>query len=208
MHIYSLSGWRNEKYCVLGKESQELFAIERSAAGLLGVRSYGCHLNGYTVDDATGEMKMWVAKRSRYKQTFPSFLDNIAGGGLPSHLFQDPHKNIIKEAFEEASIPAQVASRSVFCGSISFWNNDESNRGWLADTEYVYDLRLRKDFIPCPNDNEVESFSLMDFKEIGTRLQNGEFMIESGLVILDFMVRHGIINEGTLEGLHRKFPFP
>lgn len=45
----------------------------------LGVRSYGVHINGYTSTDEG--LKMWVARRSRQKPTWPSKLDHIVAGG-------------------------------------------------------------------------------------------------------------------------------
>lgn len=74
-----LQGWRSERYAVWGQNGEKLFAIERSACGLLGVRQYGCHLNGYFRKD-NDEIVMWIARRSRTKQTHPLMLDNIVGG--------------------------------------------------------------------------------------------------------------------------------
>lgn len=73
-----LDGWRNETFEIFGR-SGVLFEIERAAIGLLGVRAAGCHLNGF-VREADGSIKMWVARRSFTKQTYPGLLDNIVGG--------------------------------------------------------------------------------------------------------------------------------
>jgi hypothetical protein len=63
-----LAGWRNERFRVYGTGCV-LFEIERAAVSLLGVRSYGCHINGYTDSG-----HMWVQRRSKTKQTWPGYL--------------------------------------------------------------------------------------------------------------------------------------
>lgn len=73
-----LDGWRDESFQVFG-QTGVLFELERSAIGLLGVRAAGCHLNGYVLN-SDGSIKMWVARRSFTKQTYPGLLDNIVGG--------------------------------------------------------------------------------------------------------------------------------
>lgn len=37
----------------------------------------------------------------------------------------------------------------------------ESERGLFPDTEFVFDLELPPDFVPCNQDNEVEKFELL-----------------------------------------------
>lgn len=44
--------------------------------GLLGVLQYGVHVNGYFTD-GSGQVFMWLARRSPTKQTWPSKLDQI-----------------------------------------------------------------------------------------------------------------------------------
>ncbi len=40
------------------------------------MKRYGVHINGYTVSDS-GEVSMWLARRSPTKQTYPGLLDNV-----------------------------------------------------------------------------------------------------------------------------------
>ena len=71
-----LKGWRNEHYAVRANLSKPvLFTIERSAAGIFGIRQSGVHVNGYTIVD--NEYYLWIAKRSKTKQTYPGMLDNF-----------------------------------------------------------------------------------------------------------------------------------
>ncbi|KAJ3033435.1 hypothetical protein HK097_004849, partial [Rhizophlyctis rosea] len=211
-----LKGWRSECYDVFGSLADGkrgvIMQIERSAAGCLGIRAYGCHLNGYTRDAQTGELKMWIARRSKTKQTYPGMLDNIVGGGLPAGV--KPHQNILKESQEEASIPPSLASKAIPVSAATFFMNSPE-RGWIPDTEYIYDLELPSDFVPKPEDGEVEGFYLMSVDEIKKHLHANEFMPESGLVVIDFLIRHGFVSAkdepdyvDVLQGLRRKLPFP
>ena len=71
-----LDGWRNEHFNVKSKYSESaLFSIERSAASLFGIRQYGCHVNGYV--KKSGVYYLWIARRSKTKQTYPGMLDNF-----------------------------------------------------------------------------------------------------------------------------------
>lgn len=50
--------------------------IDPTMAGVFGMRAYGAHVNGYTIDD-NGTWRMWIGKRSPTKQTFPGMYDNM-----------------------------------------------------------------------------------------------------------------------------------
>jgi 8-oxo-dGTP pyrophosphatase MutT (NUDIX family) len=157
-----LRGWREEQYSVFGSRDQGiLMRIERAAAGLLGVRTAGCHLNGY-IKSPSGDLKVWVARRSYTKQTYPGMLDNMVGGGLPTG--KHPTENIVKESFEEAGIPSDMASKAQAVGSVTFYL--DCDRGWIPDLEYVYDLEMPADFVPKPTDGEVHEFKLMDVESV------------------------------------------
>jgi len=46
--------------------------------GLFGFHTYGAHVNGYVRNDS-GDVYMWVSRRSKKKETFPGKLDNTVG---------------------------------------------------------------------------------------------------------------------------------
>jgi isopentenyldiphosphate isomerase len=206
-----LKGWRNEVYPIFDANHEIAFRIERSGIALFGFRAYGCHINGYVEDSKTHQLKMWIAQRSFKKQTFPGKLDNIVAGGV-SFPF-NPTETAIKECLEEASIPNEISTQIVPCGAVTYISVEK--RGISTDSQYVFDLKLPDSYQPKPLDNEVEGFYLMDFKEIIERLKNNEFKVNSGIVIIDFMIRHGILThtmeENYLEilsNIHRPIPFP
>lgn len=75
-----LLGWRNEQFPVYGDATRDdnvAFVIERAGTPLFGISQFGAHLNAY-VREPDGTIKLWVARRSRTKQTWPGMLDNCA----------------------------------------------------------------------------------------------------------------------------------
>ena len=73
----ALEGWRDETYEIkpsFGEKS--LFAMERSATCLFGLRQYGVDVNGYVIDE-NGDISVWMQKRSINKPTWPGKLDNF-----------------------------------------------------------------------------------------------------------------------------------
>ena len=90
-----IKGWRDELLPVVSSyDSEPIFLLERAAYPLFSTRGYGIHLNGY-VRREVGEYDLWVAKRSRNKQTWPGMLDHIVAGGLPHGI--NLRDNVIKE---------------------------------------------------------------------------------------------------------------
>ncbi|HYN77840.1 MAG TPA: DUF4743 domain-containing protein, partial [Lamprocystis sp. (in: g-proteobacteria)] len=59
---------------------------------------------------------------------------------------------------------------------------------------YCYDLELPATFVPRCTDGEVESFSLLPAAEVARLVQDtDEFKLNCNLVVIDFLVRHGLI---------------
>ena len=100
-----LKGWRAEMYPIYAPGGKFLMEMERCASPLFGIVTYGVHMTGYIEDPKEG-LKLWVARRSKTKQTFPNMLDNTAAGGMSTG--EHPYGCAIREAAEEASIPAEV----------------------------------------------------------------------------------------------------
>lgn len=71
----ALAGWRDELYPVYGSDGRPAFVMERAATPLLGVATFGVHVNVFTLD-THGKIKMWVARRAATKPTWPNCLDN------------------------------------------------------------------------------------------------------------------------------------
>ena len=58
-------------------------------AGLFGVKRYGVHINGYCRDES-GEVRMWLSRRSPTKQTYPGLLDNLVSVHCANSAYSAP----------------------------------------------------------------------------------------------------------------------
>ncbi|KAI9758212.1 MAG: hypothetical protein M1815_004413 [Lichina confinis] len=212
-----LRAWRDELYPVYGPGKELLYNIERAASPLLGIVRYGVHMTAY-VRTADG-MKIWVPRRSKIKMTYGGMLDNTVAGGIASG--ETAMESLIREAEEEASLPPElVRSQAKHCGTVTyFYARDERAGGETGllqpECQYVFDLELGADVIPKENDNEVESFRLCTLKEVQDALARDEFKPNCAMVMLDFLIRHGILTPDNephyieiVSRLHRKFEFP
>ncbi len=184
-----IPGWRGEYYPV-GQSFQgpHLMEMERAAAPYFGVRAYGVHINGYVRGGA--ELHMWIARRAGGKQTFPNMLDNMIAGGQPVGL--SLHDNVVKEAWEEAAIPAALAALARPVGAISYCQ--ETEQGLKPDVMFNYDMELPADFVPDNTDGEVAEFYLWPMAKVMEVVETTmEFKFNCNLVIIDFCIRHGLI---------------
>ncbi|EOA87056.1 hypothetical protein ACJQWK_08744 [Exserohilum turcicum] len=216
-HFKVLDKWRGELYAVYGRNKELLFNVERSASPLFGVVTYGVHLTAFTRKD--GEMKIWTPRRARTKQTYGGMLDNAVAGGIASG--ESPFESLVRECAEEASLPEElVRSKAKACGTVTYWYIRDERAGgetnlMQPEVQYVYDLELPEDTIPKPGDDEVEEFYLWSVEEVQEAMRKGEFKPNCSLVVLDFLIRHGILtteNEKdyieVVSRLHRKLEFP
>lgn len=179
----------NEPYGVRSSPSSEpLCLIDRSVATLLGIISFGQHMNGYVKTDSG--LKMWIAKRANTKGYYAGKLDHLVAGGLPYGISED--ENLEKECYEEAGIEKELASQAKSVGMIRY--RHEYRLGGSEDIIYCYDLELSEDFVPRCTDGEVEEFYLMSVEEVMDLVKNSdEFKLNCNLVITDFFVRHGYL---------------
>lgn len=165
-----IPGWRNERYRI-----EDLFDIERAAARPFGLTTQAVHLNGIV-----GE-RMWLARRSATKPIDPGLLDNLVGGGVSAGL--SPAQVLLKEAWEEAGIPAELARKATAGGTMSVLR--EVPEGVQSETITIYDLELPADFRPQNQDGEVSEFKLVTFAEVEREV----LAYEAGLVALDYLRR-------------------
>lgn len=201
-----LQNWRGEAYAVAQSFGEEpLFEIERAAAAFFGVRAYGVHLNGF-VRSSEG-LKLWVGQRAQDRAICPGMLDNMVAGGQPAGL--SLADNLVKECAEEANIPQNLARRATPVGTVSY--TMETKGGLKPDTMFCYDLEVPQDFMPQNTDGETEKFYLWSVEKVAKVIrEGGDFKFNCNLVIIDFLIRHGILNPDEtpdyselVKGLHR-----
>ncbi|BFZ62625.1 hypothetical protein YB2330_003726 [Saitoella coloradoensis] len=214
-----LKGWRNELYPCYAGPKNVVFVMERSACCLFGLVTYGIHMNGYIPATDSAPLRMWVPRRSPHKQTYGGMLDNTVAGGISYPM--TPYDTLVKEAEEEASLPAELVKKNAKAAGVSTYfyiscSKQGGEGGWLQpEVQYIYDMVIPEGTVPKPNDNEVESFELLTVEEVKKALATGEFKPNCALVMIDFFVRHGILtvdNEPNFieicARLHRTLEFP
>ena len=200
-----ITGWRDEHYLISNDEGTPLFSVERSATALLGVLNLGVHLNGFV--KRTDGIWLWMARRARDRPRYPGKLDQMVAGGMTA--YQSPQQVMKRECQEEAGVPMTLAETLKSVGLVTLCHHN--SKGQLRrEILYTYDLELPETFQPCNQDGEVEEFQLMPIAEV-VRLvaETDEIKTNCNLVVLDFLVRHGVLQADQayyaelVEGLRR-----
>ena len=171
-------------------DGKELFKLDRKLVEFLGIRGYGVHLIAYIKKKNT--YKLWVPKRNKNKLVAPSKFDNTVAGGVRAG--EGIFDALEREAYEEACLKKEQLDNVKLVGTLNYnWKN--SPYTLRRDTLYLFDLELNDNFKPQCLDGEVEKFQLMDWKKVLKLMQNtNSIKNNSNLVFLNFMVRHGLIN--------------
>jgi 8-oxo-dGTP pyrophosphatase MutT (NUDIX family) len=197
--------WRDETFDVASRWGEApILRLDRGAVPFFGTRAYGVHLNGFRRQG--GELYLWIGRRASNKRIAPNKLDNLVAGGIGNgHGVVD---TLIKEAEEEASIPASFSKTATPAGAVSY--RMENRLGIRDDVLFVYDLETPAEFVPKCNDGEIAAFTLMPAAAVLERVRDTrDFKFNVNLVILDFAVRHGLLQPDDAEyleivtGLHR-----
>ncbi|MBS5904873.1 MAG: NUDIX domain-containing protein [Acetobacteraceae bacterium] len=176
--------------------------VDRAAVAAFGILSQGAHLNGL-VRRADG-LHLWIGWRSRHKALAPGQMDNIVAGGVPAGL--SPHDTLLKEAEEEARMPAALAARAKPVGRVSYVM-DSPGEGLRRDILHCFDIELPEDFTPEPGDDEVERFELWPAARVLEAVRDGDRVkFNVNLVLIDLFLREGLAEDpdGRLrQGLDR-----
>jgi 8-oxo-dGTP pyrophosphatase MutT (NUDIX family) len=181
--------WRNEFFAVAPRwGAPAMLKLDRGAVSFFGVRAYGVHLNGWRRDGGT--LRLWIGRRAADKKVAPDKLDNLVAGGI-SHD-HGLEATLVKEAAEEASLPAATVAGAVPVGAVAY--RMETEQGLRDDVLFLYDLEVPPEFTPVNTDGEIVAFSLMDAAEVVERVRGtDDFKFNVNLVIIDFALRRGLI---------------
>jgi len=179
------------------------FLIDRAAVPFFGVRAWGVHLNGYTYRQ--GALHLWIGERAMDRPTFPGMLDNMVAGGQPAGL--SLMENLVKECAEEADLPADLARQARPVGAITY--TSQAPEGLKPDAMFCYDLEVPESFVPRNTDGEIAAFHLWSVEQVAeTVATTRRFKYNCNLVIIDFLIRHGMIPPDhpdyvdLLQGMH------
>jgi 8-oxo-dGTP pyrophosphatase MutT (NUDIX family) len=199
-----LARWRDEVFDLHDDTTGACAGrIDRGALPALGAQAYGVHLNG-RVRRADG-FHLWVARRRDDRPLDPGKLDHLVAGGMPAGLSQ--METLVKEAQEEAGMPAALAVRAVPVGVIAYAM--ERAEGMRRDRLYCYDVDLPDDFIPAPADDEVAGFELWPIERVlATVRETDAFKFNVNLVLIDLFLREGLIAEPEASRLRRAMDQP
>ena len=191
----AILAWRDEIFPLFDPESLTALArIERAATRFWGTLTLGAHANGFVRGADGRPSHLWIARRSPNKATDPGLLDNLIGGGVPAG--QTPHEALVREGFEEAGLsPAQVLGATA--GSLLRLARDIPE-GYQQEWLYSYDLELPAGLVPGNQDGEVAEFALLAVDEVRRIVQqSAEMTTDAALVTIDFLLRHGLLDDAT-----------
>ncbi|KAI1106817.1 NUDIX hydrolase domain-like protein [Jackrogersella minutella] len=213
--FHIIDGKHSEPFSILS--ARYPVHMERFASALFGITSQGAYITAYT-KAPDGATKLWIPRRAAHLYTSPGMLDSTVAGGIKDG--DTPLDTIIHEADEEASLPEElVRGRVRSAGVLTYLSvtgdGFPGEKGLvIPDIIYVHDLELPGDVVPRPNDDEVEVFYCMGVEEVQRALLDGEFKPDSAAVLIDFLIRHGVITAGNERDfielstrLHRRLPF-
>ncbi|MEQ8462808.1 NUDIX hydrolase [Coleofasciculus sp. E1-EBD-02] len=181
-------------------QSSGLFEIDRNATSPFGIVTFGVMLNCFT-RSKDGSLSMWIAQRSLKKpiHQYPGKLDPIIGGAVEAGV--SPRQALIKEAWEECSMPKYLAEKAVYKGFVSYLMRQYG--GIKFQILFCYDLDLSRTEMPFwkPqfNDNSIENFFLLSAQEVADRLRyTDDFKGGSNLIKIDFLIRNNIIQKNEI----------
>lgn len=187
----AIRGWRDEIYAVVdpagGEHAAPLALIERAAARFWGTLTFGAHANGYVAGDDGRPQSLWIARRSLSKATDPGRLDNLIGGGVPQG--QTPRETLLREAWEEAGLPAALAATAVESGVVEV--ERDVPQGLQHERLHGFDLALPEGWTPVNQDGEVSGFFCLAIDAFIARTLWREMAVDAALVTVDFLRRHG-----------------
>nr|UXE44784.1 hypothetical protein Hi04_10k_c377_00013 [uncultured bacterium] len=191
--------WRREAFDIRAEpEGPVLAQLDRGALPSFGVLAVGVHVNGLVC--RRDGLHLWVARRAANKLLDPDKLDHVVAGGVPAGL--TPAQTLVKEAEEEAAIPASLACQATHVALIGYAM--ERPEGLRRDLLHCYDLALPEDFHPYAADGEVAAFELWPIKQVMQTVRDtDDFKFNVNLVLIDLFLRQGLIGGDEAEMLRR-----
>ena len=174
-------GWRNEQCALWDEQENELARFERGAFRTLGLQNRAVHVNGWLADG-----RLWIARRSPHKASSPNKLDNLAAGAISAG--ESAVDCAIRELWEEAGVPAEIAVLTEFAGP-RLHSLRPLRHGIHDEIILCADLALPRNFTPVCQDGEVAEFLCLSREEVRGALADGEFSVEAGLGVADWLAR-------------------
>ena len=189
----ALTAWRNELYAVAPAWGvPSWFVLERAAARYFGVHTFAAHVNGlvHATVEKGHAISMWLARRSATKAIDPGMLDNLVGGGIAAGA--TVAHTVVKEAWEEAGIPASLAATAQPAGELHIRREQPDGLQW--ETIFTHDLMLPASFTPANQDGEAVAHRRVTLPEVARLIaldrDPDEVTADASLVAVDCLLRH------------------
>ena len=185
--------------------------------GILGILTSGVHMNTYTVKrDGNGNEvvdTIWVSYRKSTKKAYGNCYDQIVAGGMDPEDERDPWVTLDREASEEAGYECEGARGPVMrrardskpVGTIEgfqtiyYCTKRDAKAGKAEEghiepgVRFCFDLRLDAQQTPRPHETGMD-FYQYPVDKIKQSLRDGLWKPNSGLVMLDFLLRRGLVD--------------
>jgi 8-oxo-dGTP pyrophosphatase MutT (NUDIX family) len=167
-----------------------LSTIDRGALPVFGIQAQGIHLDAI-LPRADGP-HIWIARRAANKALDPGKLDHVVAGGIPAGL--TPLETLLKEAEEEASMPAALAAAARPVGTIAYAM--DRPEGLRRDLLHCYEVTVDESFTPRANDGEVEAFELWPLSRAFEAVRDtDDFKFNVNLVLMKLFSRYGLLSK-------------
>lgn len=224
---------------------RSLVQLRRSAAGLFGIANRGAHMTMYVRDDEDDIRIWVPRRSRHLATYPGLLDNTVAGGvradetPLECIVHEALEEASLPEAFVRQHVRAcgavtyvtqtgsggpeggkpQQQQQQKMPDQQSTVGGYDATSLCVPDVIYVYDLEVppaqADAVVPTPGDDEVESFSLWGVDGVVRALRAGEFKANTALVLIDFLVRHGLVTEDNepdyleiVTRLRRRLPVP
>lgn len=170
--------WRDERLAVVDPSGRALGEVERAAVRVLGLTTFAVHLVGFARGRDGGAMQ-WVQQRAHDKATDPGLWDTLMGGqrGAGETL----HDTLARETWEEAGLRIDSLHGLRDAGRVTLQRPVRD--GYLVEHVDLFEAVVPPGLEPANRDGEVERFEALGTVALETRLAQGLFTLEAGLML-------------------------
>jgi len=171
--------------------SGALFIIRRFYYSCLGLQAHAVVVNGYSGD------KYWAAIRSKNVEAGAGKLDVIVAGMIRHH--ETTMEALVHESEEEAGLTPEDLKGAVEVATLHLPN---INRYGFFQDEWlhIFDIDLKDKSPVVGTPYEIDGFKLLTIEQLMSDIKDGTVFKEHiHVVITDFLIRHGYLNENHPE---------
>lgn len=184
----AMPGWRGERVEIFGPDpAAPLFCIERGLLRPLGLLLRTVQVNVHAWP--AGRLRIWVARRAPHKTVDPGRLDSLVAGGIACG--ETPLETLLREAAEEAALPAHLARQAVPSGIMDSSSLDHEDGAPVLHRErmHVFDLQVPSDYVPSHPDGESSASALLSPEQVLALVRAGHWTREGAWASINLVHR-------------------